>query len=137
VTPEEIRLIRPTSLPLGSPDYLKHEAVGMFLREIAALLAERNELGRIADERNAAESKKRDELLATSSAGIEAFRKSVETPAQIVPVLRILGCFVLLPNGTYGMAISGENGPGIVPFEDEEAKRILAILTKRSEGKPQ
>jgi hypothetical protein len=136
VTPYEIR----------SFDMASAAALHVMVREIAALLAERNELGRIADERNAAESKKRDELLATSSAGIEAFRKSVETPAQIVPVLRIpspgeqpehLGCFVLLPNGTYGMAISGENGPGIVPFEDEEAKRILAILTKRSEGKPQ
>lgn len=43
MTADEIRAFRATSLPVGDREYLHFEAIGVFLREIAAQLAELNE----------------------------------------------------------------------------------------------
>jgi hypothetical protein len=139
----------------------------LMLREIAAQFAEQNELMRADQEFRRAvaneqreESKKRDVLLATSSTAIEGLRKSYEAPPQLVPVFarpaepseipQHLGCFVLMPDGSYGMAVRSEQGPGIVgmavqgeqgprivALDPEEAKRLLAAISRPPEGKPQ
>ena len=147
MTAEEIRNLE---ISVEANSYLQIR----ILREIGAQLAEQNELMREDkklraefrdEERN--ERIKRDELLASSAAGIDAFRKSVEAPPQPVPVFRSspqivagadvpqhLGCLVLMPDGSHGIAVEG----GIVPLDPEEAKRLLAVLSNPpSEGKPQ
>lgn len=136
-------------------DLLSAHSQSLMLREIAAQLAEQNELMRADQEFRRAvaneqreESKKRDALLATSSIAIEGLRKSYEAPPELIPVFRApaepsetpqhLGCFVLMPDGSYGMAVQGEQGPVILALDQEEAKRILAAISPTArEGKPQ
>ena len=126
----------------------------LMLREIAAQFAEQNELMRADQEFRRAvaneqreESKKRDVLLATSSTAIEGLRKSYEAPPQLVRVFahpaepsenpQHLGCFLLMPDGSYGMLVEGEQGRDIVALDPEEAKRLLAAISRPPEGKPQ
>ena len=114
-------------------DLLSAHSQSLMLREIAAQLAEQNELMRADQEFRRAvaneqreESKKRDALLATSSIAIEGLRKSYEAPPELIPVFRApaepsetpqhLGCFVLMPDGSYGMAVE-RAGPGIVEWQ--------------------
>lgn len=145
MTAEEIRALRPTSAPLSSGDYLKYEAMGMFLREIAAQVAEQTAIAREALEMRKADDVNmkayREQSLRTAS----EMKDVIAAPQQTIPVIRIpppgeqpehLGCFLLLPDGTYGVGIVGENGPGIVPLEMEEAQRLIAVLSKPPEGKP-
>ena len=42
-----------------------------------------------------------------------------------------------MPDGSYGMAVQGEQGPRIVALDPEEAKRLLAAISRPPEGKPQ
>ena len=122
----------------------------IFLREIAAQLAEQNEQMREDMEMRRAIRKEQqaeqERIAAISGGALDAMRKLTEPPrmVDIVPVFRPandespqhLGCFVRLPDDTYGFAVNSDRGPGIVPIEIEEAKRILAILVPPSEAKP-
>jgi hypothetical protein len=149
VTPDEIRAI---NLPKSAQD----EDWPLFkcVREIAAQLAEQNALTRadqetrraLAEEARINETK-RNEILESSIGGMDAIRKTMTAPPQLIPVFRVpnpsdqpehLGCFVLLPDGNYAMAIHDAQGgpPGMVVLEPEEAQRLIAILSKPSEGKP-
>lgn len=147
MTPGEIRAHRPTSLPLIARNYLVAEAIGIFLREIAAQLAEQNEeirkdreFRQIVLNEERTERHKRDELLATSAQGIEAFRKSVEAPPQFPPRVVFpgevvhLGCLIREPDGTHAIA----NEAGLTRLDPDFAQRILAAIAPPGpEGKPQ
>lgn len=106
------------------------------LREIAAQLAEGN-----------AKPNPMTDLMRDYIDKFVPLLQSMVTPSQVVPVFRAvdptlsetpqhLGCFVLLPDGTYAMAINGEN-PGMVPLEMDEAQRLIAVMSKPLKGKPQ
>jgi hypothetical protein len=149
VTPEEIReqLARfdrdqSRSGPRMRGYYFK---IAM-LAEIAAQFAEQNqqiredrETRRLITEENRSERKKQDELFASSNAGIEALRKSVESPPTAgIPVAGVapehIGCFVIMPDNSY--ALVTRDG-AFIPLEPDESKRLVALLQKPSAGKPQ
>jgi hypothetical protein len=152
VTPEEIRAIKPIqTVELAGGSSLTFDGNFAVLREIAAQLAEQNELERAAQTfdretvtQQQSETEERNALLGKSLAEIGAVKNIMSAPPSLVPVFRIpppgeqpqhLGCFVLLPDGTYAMAVNGET-PGMVPLELEEAQRLIAAMSKPPEGKP-
>jgi hypothetical protein len=141
VTPEAIRDLAYTTDG-------EHIHRFVILREIAAQLAEQNALARESLEMRKADDASmkayREDSLGTARAMKDVL--TATAPPTLVPVFRQvnpsdqpehLGCFVLLPDGSYAMAINGVNGPGMVPLEPEEAQRLIALLQKPAEGKPQ
>jgi hypothetical protein len=145
---EEIRQLKAQLLSDLRSKHVADESeksiVLIFMAEIAAQMAEHNEFERLTQEWNRSQTEKRDELLAAAAASSEAIRQSIAHP-QITPVFQVpqpgeiphhIGCFILMPDGTYGMAIQGEDGPGIVPLSEDEAKQLLALLSRPVEGKP-
>ena len=131
------------------PNRRRTNKLSTWLREIAAQLAEQNDQMRqdremrksyFEDER--AERIKRDKLIESSSAGIDAFRKNLENP-PIVPIpprvvfpgeIVHLGCLVREPDGTHCMV----NEAGRAELAEDEAQRLLALLAcPPTEAKPQ
>lgn len=139
MTAEEIRALHMN--PFDEKDDLPGFVVQ---REIAAQIAEQTAIARESLEMRKADDANmkafREQSLRTAS----EMKDVIAAPSQI-PVLRAvtpgdvpqhLGCFLLLPDGTYGMGVDGPSGPGIVPLDQEEAQRLIAALSKPPEGKP-
>jgi hypothetical protein len=154
MTPEEIRAIvetigikDATTVTNENYEYGYSSTQFVLLREIAAQLAEQNiqmreerEMRRVIREEQRAETKKRDEFLARSADGLDAFRKSVESspvsPRVIFPAAEVvhLGCLVREPDGT--LIIAADSGP--IRLEPAEAQRILALMNPSvPDAKPQ
>jgi hypothetical protein len=126
VTPDEIRAL---------------DTQDIVLREAAAQLAEHTVIMRHNADR-ADRAEERLQKLIADAPKLFADMMAATQQSSPVPVFRVppagpmpehLCCFVLMPDGSYGIAIEG----GIVPVEPEEAQRIIAVLSKPAEGKPQ
>jgi hypothetical protein len=111
--------------------------VSFFLREIAAQLAEQT-----AIMREDLELAKRDELLTRSTAGIEAWRETLDKPPVMLPVripgpndqVQHVACLALGPDGKFFFTTDA----GMVTLEDADAQRIIALLRPpAAEGRPQ
>jgi len=135
--------IRAMDMKIAERDF--EAAKFIVLREIAAQLAEQNALAREALAVRKAEDENMKAFREQSLTQVGSMRDAIVAPSPAVPIFRMaqpsetpqhLGCFVLMPDGTYGVAINGETGPGIVPLEREEAQRLIAVLSKPAEGKP-
>jgi hypothetical protein len=145
MTPEEIRAIKPLqTVELAGGSSLSFDGKFTVLREIAAQLAEQNAIARESLDMRKADDANMKAFREQSLRTAGEMRDVIAAPPQLVPVFRVpppseqpehLGCFVLLPDGTYAMAVNGER-PGMVPLELEEAQRLIAVMSKPPEGKP-
>jgi hypothetical protein len=111
--------------------------------EIAAQLAEQNAIARESiDMRKADDADMkayREQALRTASETKDLIQAPTRGPI-VIPTgpqdtnePQHLGCFLLLPDGSHGIAVA----PGIIiQMDPEDARRIIAAISKPPEGKP-
>jgi len=151
VTPEEIRNITETIGKKPESDTVTYETHEygysstqfVVLREIAAQLAEQNAIARESiDMRKADDADMkayREQALRTASETKDLIQAPTRGPI-VIPTgpqdtnePQHLGCFLLLPDGSHGIAVA----PGIIiQMDPEDARRIIAAISKPPEGKP-